>query len=89
LNKSESTKSNQSPVRGFETNLALPSKNVKSERSVNVKSLLSDAGAVPGVQMQHYVKTAYGISDTSYGCIEIPLLKESYKATALDQQFGY
>jgi hypothetical protein len=24
-------------------------------------------------QMQHYVKTAYGISDTSYGCIEIPL----------------
>jgi hypothetical protein len=24
-------------------------------------------------QMQHYVKTAYDISDNSYGCIEIPL----------------
>jgi hypothetical protein len=24
-------------------------------------------------QMQHYVKTAYGLSETSYGCIEIPL----------------
>jgi hypothetical protein len=24
-------------------------------------------------QMQHYVKTAYGLSKTSYGCIEIPL----------------
>jgi hypothetical protein len=24
-------------------------------------------------QMQHYVKTAYGTSNTSYGCIETPL----------------
>jgi hypothetical protein len=24
-------------------------------------------------QMQHYVKTAYGTSSTSYGCIQIPL----------------
>jgi hypothetical protein len=41
----------------FEKNLALPSKKVKSERSVNVKSLLSDAAAVPGVQKHTFAGT--------------------------------